>query len=405
MPLTATPSDPWSSASAGQPLSEAAAQDLALELFVVGYQGATLPFDYEVLLRRGLAGVILFRRNLQFDSAGTLDLAALVAHTCAVHAAAELHPAKLPVICSVDQEGGMVARLKAPLTILPPMRRLGERGDAGLVERVGQQLGRELAACGFNVDYAPVLDVDTNPANPIIGDRSFSRDPAEVARLGAALLRGLQSQGVLGCGKHFPGHGDTDVDSHLALPSLPHDLDRLKEVELLPFQRLGADLLLVMTAHVLFPELDPQWPATLSPQILGPLLRVHCGFQGVIVSDDLEMKGVANVLDAGSCVERGLAAGVDLFLVCSRRDTLEQAWASATAILAGPPESPLRQRALDAIGRVRALRQRLPIPHPSVGALQQVLQDPTTASLRAELAAGTLARWHAGTLGLPKDSS
>ena len=329
-------------------------------------------------------------RNLQFASDGALDLQALVGHTAAIHAAAADQPARLPVICSVDQEGGAVARLKAPLTVLPPMRRLGERADAALVERVGRQLGRELAACGFNVDYAPVLDVDTNPANPIIGDRSFSRDPKEVARLGGALLRGLQGAGVLGCGKHFPGHGDTDVDSHLALPSLPHDLQRLKDVELLPFQQLANELALVMTAHVLFPQLDANWPATLSPQILGPLLRVHCGFQGVIVSDDLEMKGVANVLDPAGCVERGLDAGVDLFLVCSRRDTLEQAWAAAAAILAGPLESPLRQRALDAIGRVRALRERLTLPRPSVAAIQQVLEDAATANLRAELTAGTL---------------
>lgn len=377
--------------SLDQPLSEATAADLALELFVAGYAGTSLPDDYCDLLRRGLSGVILFRRNLQFASDGSLDLASLVTQTQAVQDAAQHHAARLPAICSVDQEGGMVARLKAPLTIFPPMRRLGERGDAALVENVGRQLGRELLACGFNVDYAPVLDVDTNPANPIIGDRSFSRDPQEVARLAGALLRGLQQEGVLGCGKHFPGHGDTDVDSHLALPSLAHDLDRLKEVELLPFERVADEMALVMTAHVLFPQLDPLWPATLSPQILGPLLRVHCGFQGVIVSDDLEMKGVANVLDAGGCVERGLDAGVDLFLVCSRRDTLQEAWVKATAILAGPPESALRQRALEAIGRVRALRQRLTLPRPSVAAILQVLAAPTTARLRAELAAGTLA--------------
>lgn len=390
MPPTAAARDPWTTAVAGLPLSPAEAQDLALELFVAGYSGTALPEDYAELLRRGLTGVILFRRNLQFSADGAVDLPSVVAHTASVHAAAADHPAQLPVICSVDQEGGMVARLKAPLTVLPPMRRLGERADAALVERVGRQLGRELAACGFNVDYAPVLDVDTNPANPIIGDRSFSRDPSEVARLGGALLRGLQAEGVLGCGKHFPGHGDTDVDSHLALPSLPHDLARLKDVELLPFQKLSEDLALVMTAHVLFPQLDAEWPATLSPQILGPLLRVHCGFQGVIVSDDLEMKGVAQVLDAAGCVERGLAAGVDLFLVCSRRDTLEQAWASAAAILAGPAQSSLRSRALDAIGRVRALRQRLTLPQPSVAAIQQVLEDAATANLRAELTAGTL---------------
>lgn len=371
-------------------LDAAAAADLALELFIVGYHGTQLPSDYQDLLQRGLAGAILFRRNLQFADDGQLDLAALIHHTGQIHAAAALQPSGLPVICSVDQEGGAVARLKAPLTVLPPMRRLGERGDVELIERVGRQLARELLACGFNVDYAPILDVDTNPANPIIGDRSFSRDPAEVARLAGALLRGLQAEGVLGCGKHFPGHGDTDVDSHLALPSLPHGLQRLQQVELLPFAHLADELQLVMTAHVLFPALDPAWPATLSPQILGPLLRVYCGFQGVIVSDDLEMKGVANVLDAGGCVERGLAAGVDVFLVCSRADTLQEAWAKAAEILARPAGEPLRQRTLEAIERVRALRRRLARPSATLEGIQQVLTSGPTLRLREDLGAGRL---------------
>lgn len=371
-------------------LSGDAAADLALELFIVGYHGTQLPLEYEQLLQRGLAGAILFRRNLEFGADGQLDLAALVNHTGHIHRAGALQPSGLPVICSVDQEGGAVARLKAPLTVFPPMRRLGERGDLQLIERVGRQLGRELRACGFNVDYAPVLDVDTNPANPIIGDRSFSRDPAEVARLAGALLRGLQDEGVLGCGKHFPGHGDTDVDSHLALPSLPHGLERLQQIELLPFARLAADLHMVMTAHVLFPALDADWPATLSPQILGPLLRVSCGYQGVIVSDDLEMKGVANVLDAAGCVERGLSAGVDAFLVCSRRDTLHEAWGKATEILARPAGDPLRARALEAIERVRMLRQRLSRPNASLQAIEAVLSSPETLSLRADLGAGRL---------------
>ncbi len=382
--------DPFLLAAAGEHLTERQAADLALELFVVGYEGQELPAEYAEFLQRGLSGAILFRRNLRYDEHGVVDVEHLLGHTAAIHAAALAQPSHLPVICSVDQEGGAVARLKAPFTVLPPMRRLGERGDADLVRRVGQQLGRELRTAGFNVDYAPVLDVDTNPANPIIGDRSFSRDPHEVARLAGALLQGLQSAGVLGCGKHFPGHGDTAQDSHLELPSLPHDLERLRKVELLPFAKLASELQLVMTAHVLFPALDPAWPATLSPQILLPLLRVTCGYQGVIVSDDLEMRGVANVLDAGGCVRRGLEAGCDLFLVCRQRDTLQSAWQAAQDILAGPPDAPLRLRALDAIQRARRLRAGLHPVGSLVADLKDLLGDSTTLALRAELAAGTL---------------
>jgi beta-N-acetylhexosaminidase len=383
--------DPLDLAHTGAPLPREAAEDLALELFVVGYEGETLPEDYAELLRRGLTGAILFRRNLRFDGDGRVDLAALVDHTAAVHAAAAAQPSGLTAVCSVDQEGGAVARLKAPFTVLPPMRRLGDRGDADLVERVGAQLGRELLAAGFNVDYAPVLDIDTNPANPIIGDRAFSRQPAEVARLAAALLRGLQGAGVLGCGKHFPGHGDTDVDSHLDLPSLPHDLERLRSVELVPFSAVARDLHLVMTAHVLFPALNAQWPATLAPQILGPLLRDHCGYRGVIVSDDLEMQGVAKLLDGAGCVMRGLEAGCDLFLVCRRRDVLDSAWQAATSILAGQAGDSLRLRALDAIARVRAMRRGLRRPQPSLAAVEAVLTDPSTVRLRSDVASVTLA--------------
>lgn len=381
---------PFDAARAGATLTERQASDLALELFVVGYEGETLPGEYADMLRRGLSGAILFRRNLQFDADGAVNLQALCDHTASVHAAGAAQSSGLPVICSIDQEGGAVARLKAPFTILPPMRKLGERGDPQLLEQVGRQLGLELSAAGFNVDYAPILDVDTNPANPIIGDRSFSRDPQRAAELAGALLRGLQGAGVLGCGKHFPGHGDTDTDSHLDLPTLLHDLERLKAVELLPFAHLAGELKLVMTAHVLFPALDPQWPATLSPQILLPLLRVHCGYQGVIVSDDLEMQGVAKVLDAGGCVRRGLEAGCDLFLVCRRRDTLQNAWDAAAAILAEPVGAPLRARALDAIARVRALRADLQPVRPSVDALRQLFANAETLRLRQTLTTGNL---------------
>ncbi len=372
------------------PVDAAQAADLALELFVVGYEGDSVPADYADMLRRGLSGAILFRRNFDYDAAGTVDLDQVCAHTQAIHACAAQQPSGLPVVCSVDQEGGAVARLKAPFSLWPPMRRLGERGDVDLITQVGHQLGRELHAAGFNVDYAPILDVDTNPNNPIIGDRSFSRDPHEVARMAGALLRGMQAEGVLGCGKHFPGHGDTDVDSHLDLPVLPHDLQRLQAIELVPFTALAPQLQLVMTAHVLFPAIDPDWPATLAPQILGPLLRVACGYRGVIVSDDLEMQGIAKVLGSGACVRRGLQAGVDLFLVCKRRDTLEQAWRAATSILQEDPDSAVRARALDAIGRNRAMRQQLRPCSPDASKLRTVLADAQTARLRERVWAGTL---------------
>ena len=202
----------------------------------------------------GIFGAILFKRNV-----GTARETAALCRDIKTRAGR-------PFILSVDQEGGRVARLRGePFTALPSMRELGQRGDEGLAERVGRLLAHELRAVGFDWDFAPVLDVDTNPANPVIGDRSFSRDADEVARLGVALGRGLEAGGVASCGKHFPGHGDTTTDSHLTLPRLPHDLERLRRVELVPFRAFAqAGLASLMTAHVLFDALEPGVPATMS---------------------------------------------------------------------------------------------------------------------------------------------
>src|SRR5690606_31170698 len=159
---------------------------------------------------------------------------------------------------------------------------------------VGRLLGRELRAVGVDVNYAPILDVDTNPKNPIIGNRSFSRDPELVARLGVALGRGMEAAGVASCGKHFPGHGDTEQDSHQELPRLSHSIERLRNVELVPFRAWAeAQLAAVMTAHVIFEPLDPKYPATMSKRVLDGILRQELNYEGLIITDDIEMKAIA----------------------------------------------------------------------------------------------------------------
>ncbi|HET8732938.1 MAG TPA: beta-N-acetylhexosaminidase, partial [Anaeromyxobacteraceae bacterium] len=228
-------------------------------LLCVGFDGTTPSPEVLELVRRGVGGVILFARNVES------------AEQVAELTASLKRAAGRPLLVSVDQEGGRVARLRARhgFTELPPMRALGETGDEGLAFEVGALLGSELRAVGIDQDYAPVVDVDTNPANPVIGDRSLSRDPERVGRLGAALARGLQSAGVAACAKHFPGHGDTSQDSHVALPRLAHSLERLEAVELPPFRALArAGVASVMTAHVVFEALDPKRPATLSPSVM-----------------------------------------------------------------------------------------------------------------------------------------
>lgn len=287
-------------------MTETELKRLASSLFMVGFPGTTPDDDVRELIDGGISGAILFKRNI--DSPRQV---ASLTHALKSHAGR-------PFILSVDQEGGRVARLRgAPFTSLPPMRELGRARDVALAERAGRLLAFECRAVGFDWDFAPVLDVDTNPANPVIGDRSLHSDARVVAELGVALARGMEAEGVAACGKHFPGHGDTSQDSHLALPKLPHDLKRLRDVELVPFAAWAkAGLSSVMTAHVIFEALDPGLPATMSARVLTGLLRQELGFDGVIVSDDLEMKAIADHFSVERAVVEGVIAGVDLFLVC-----------------------------------------------------------------------------------------
>jgi len=284
-------------------------------LFIVGFPGTSPDAEVKKLIDEGVGGVILFKRNVETPAQIGSLVRALKTH------------AGRPLMASVDQEGGRVARLRgAPFTALPPMRALGASGDLSLVERAGLLLAHEVRAMGFDIDFAPVVDVDTNPANPVIGDRSFHRDAHQVAQLGVALSRGLEAGGVASCAKHFPGHGDTAKDSHTDLPKLPHDLKRLRDVELVPFAAYAkAGLASVMTAHVIFEALDPKVPATMSAKVLDGLLRKELGFDGVVVSDDLEMKAVADHFSIERAVVEGVLAGVDLFLVCHHADVQRRA--------------------------------------------------------------------------------
>ena len=366
-----------------RPTSAQDAENLALELFIAGYEGTSLPSRYADRLRRGLAGVILFSRNLEKTADGAIDTAALTDQTADVHALSPTTP-----LCAVDQEGGLVARLRAPFTHLPPMRDLGDTEDLELLREAGRQTAEECLAAGFNVDFAPILDIDTNSDNPIIGRRAFGATAAEVITRAGAFLEGLQSNGVMGCGKHFPGHGDTDTDSHLALPVLPFDRSRLEAVEMAPFRALASRLPMVMTAHVLFPALDPKLPATLSQPILEQLLRGWCGFHGLIVSDDLEMKGVADAFSFAESTRRGLAAGVDVFLVCRREDALDEAVdAAAQVLLDGGAAG---QRALNAVANVRSARAKAVPCRPTVDAVQAAIHRPEGVRLRNRLGIGNV---------------
>jgi beta-N-acetylhexosaminidase len=346
------------------------------QLLVGGFAGDTLPASFAAALRSGLrAGAILFRRNVP-------ELGQTAALCEAIRDAA----GDVPPFVAVDQEGGRVTRLPAPFLTLPPARKLAATGDEDLVRRAGAAVGEELAALGFNLDFAPVLDVDSNPANPIIGDRAYGSDPGTAARFGLAFAAGLASAGVLGCGKHFPGHGDTSVDSHLALPVVDHGRARLDAVELAPFRAAArAGLPTLMTAHVVLPALDAGVPATLSKRVCTDLLRAELGFGGLLFSDDLEMKAVADRYSVEESAVGAVRAGCDALLVCSREDWQERALDALVREAERDPAFALRCR--ESASRSLVLRRRTP-PRPlgREGALA-VVGSATSRALADEVAA------------------
>jgi len=219
-----------------------------------------------------------------------------------------------------------VQRFKEPFPIRPSMREFAKKADAAAAREMAREIGRELLAAGVNVNFAPVLDVDSNPDNPVIGDRSLGMDPERVAHLAAAMIEGFGEAGLVCCGKHFPGHGDTVLDSHHELPVVEAGRELLERRELVPFaEAIKARVPMIMTAHVKVPALDPYYPATISRSILNDLLREEMGFDGVIVTDDLEMGALSKnmpVTDAAFSAQR---AGADLMLVCSGPEAAEEA--------------------------------------------------------------------------------
>jgi len=283
--------------------------------FAIGFEGPTVSADARTLLREfGVGSVVLFARNV----AAPEQVAELVRE---LQETARDAGHERPLLVAVDQEGGRVARLREPWTLWPPASAVGRTGSEQVATRLGAAIAAELAACGIRADFAPVVDVLTNPKNPVIGDRSFGEDPELVGRLGAAMIRGLQQGGVAACAKHFPGHGDTAVDSHLELPRVDHSRARLEDVELRPFRKaIGAGVSMVMSAHLLAREIDDALPATLSPRIVGGLLRDELGFTGVSVTDDLEMKALAGRFTPAQRALLAAQAGGDLLCFCRDHD-------------------------------------------------------------------------------------
>jgi len=277
---------------------------IAGQMILAGLRENQLNQDYKKLLSNGhISGLVLFPKN-------PITKEELKKLTQEIYSLSKNYP---PLI-AIDQEGGRVSRLKAPFTQFPPMRAIGEKNDEGLAFEIGKTLGKELKEVGINLNFAPVMDLDLNPKNQVIGDRAFHSDPEIVAKLGSAMIRGMKAQKLLTCAKHFPGHGASKEDSHLELPTVDIDKKMLFERELIPFKKAideGVDS--IMLGHLLYPKIDKYHPSSLSEKFINKILREELGFQGVVFTDSLEM----SALDTIPMPDRAfmaIRAGADIVL-------------------------------------------------------------------------------------------
>lgn len=330
------------------------------QLLMVGIPGPRMDGVARELVRDlKVGGIILFARNIEspqqvWELTRDLQREALDA-------------TGRPLLIAVDQEGGWVQRLKEPFTIIPPARELGTKKTPKEVARLARHVARELSLVGLNVNLAPVLDVPRSPRCPQ-WDRAYGKDPAHVARYALAAIKGFMSGGVIAVAKHFPGLGDTGVDSHEVLP-LAQSGDAERTMDLLPFrQAVAAGVPMVMTAHLQVPEWD-EHPATLSPVALQDWLRGRLGFKGVIITDDLEMGAIATSLPASHGAREALAAGADLLLICNN---WEAAWETARLLT---KEASLMARGREAAVRLGFLRETLPTRGSELKMVQEYFGD------------------------------
>lgn len=282
------------------------------------------PEDRRVLSTIKPAGVILFRGNFAADVPYETWHAKVAALVADVRAAV----GRDQVLICIDHEGGTVLRPPRPITPFDFARKWPDRAG-----EVGRAMGVELASLGINVNFAPVLDIDSNPANPVIGPRAFASDAHQVIDAGRAFIAGMQGAGVLACPKHYPGHGDTNVDSHYGLPVITADRAALAARELLPFAAISRDdVHLVMTAHIVYPAIDPGVPATMSRILVDDMLRGELGYRGAIVTDDIGMRAVSSMFDAPDAAARVITSGTDLIMICSHWTNTDRAYAMHDAL-------------------------------------------------------------------------
>ncbi len=327
-------------------------QDQIGQLFMIGFDGTTLSADLASFIKEYQpGGIILFSRNLE-SAEQIVDLTNDL-QRCSPHS---------PLLISIDQEGGRVSRLPKEFTIFPPCEVLGQCHSSELAYAAAATTAKELAAVGINMNMSPVLDVNSNPTNPVIGDRAFGTTPDRVSEMGLATIGGLQDNRVIACGKHFPGHGDTASDSHKELPVVAASRDHLERIELPPFRRAIAGVVAtMMTAHVQYQALDEQRPATLSSTIISKLLRQELYYDGVVLTDDLEMHAIIDHYGIGDAAVLAIQAGCDMPLICKDRNRVVTAMQAVDKAVMSSDISP--QRLAQSLARIRRLKDHYLLPY------------------------------------------
>ena len=337
-------------------LAEMSLEDKVGQVFMFGFPGKTPENARHLIEDLRAGGIIYFSRN-------TGHVNQVAALSAALQDIALKSEPGIPLFISADQEGGVVCRVTEGLPVMPGHMALAAADGAELVEEVAKAIGTELRAAGINMNLAPVLDVNDNPHNPVIGIRSFGSDPETVADLGAAYARGLRASGVIPVGKHFPGHGNTSVDSHLDLPVLPHPWDRLAKVELVPFRKaISEGLECIMSAHIVFQAIDPDLPVTLSARVLTNLLREEMGYNGLIMTDCLEMNAVSRSPGTVRGAVEAFKAGADVLLISHTFELQRVAYvALCSAVRSGEVEA---ARLHESVSRILKLKYLFSIPNP-----------------------------------------
>jgi len=323
-------------------------------LFMVGFHSTDFTGEvHDFLAELNPCGVILFSRNILTP----LQTAVL---NCDLQRYAVEHLSQ-GLFIGLDQEGGRVRRLREPFTEFPPALQLASRHDAEAeISRFAEVTAREIRAVGFNLDFVPVLDVlgsQDVPATSVIGDRAYGHEPAAVSRLGSIVIRTMRSSGVIPCCKHFPGHGGTTIDSHLDLPVDSRPIERIESFDLIPFRdAVDSGVEMIMTAHVMYPAWDSTSPATLSPTLIEGILRTGLGYDGVVISDDLDMGAVSRRYSVEESAVQAVAAGVDIPLICN---SSEKAFAARSAIYAAWKDGEIfSDRIAKSLNRIRTLKSK-----------------------------------------------